>query len=134
MNYDLAIIGAGWAGFNAAIRVRKSGLKVALIENDQIGGTCLNRGCIPTKALIQSAKIYNLSRKSKVFGIEAASPKINFTEIQARKEKIVQELRAGIEFMLKDVDIVHGEAKILSKNTLKVGHSELSTNKYKFPG
>lgn len=126
MNYDLAIIGAGWAGFNAALKAKKSGLKVALIENNQIGGTCLNRGCIPTKALIQSAKIYNLTRKSKLFGIETASAKINFTEIQARKEKIVRELRQGMEFMLKGIDILRQEAKILSKNTLKIGQDELN--------
>jgi len=62
MDYDLVIIGAGWAGFNAAIRAKELGLKALIIEKEQIGGTCLNRGCIPTKALIQSAKIYSLSK------------------------------------------------------------------------
>lgn len=126
MNYDLAIIGAGWAGFNAAIKAKKSGLKVALIENDQLGGTCLNRGCIPTKALIQSAKTYTLTKKSKGFGIETSAPKINFSEIQARKDKIVQELRQGMELELKGIDVLHQEARILSKDTLKAGRDELN--------
>lgn len=86
MDYDLAVIGSGWAGFNAALRAKAHGLKVALIEREQIGGTCLNRGCIPTKTLLQSAKIYTLTKKSKTFGIETTSPQINFPEIQARKK------------------------------------------------
>ncbi len=60
MDYDLAVIGAGWAGFNAALKAKAHGLKGILAEQGQIGGTCLNRGCIPTKTLIQSAKILNL--------------------------------------------------------------------------
>jgi len=70
MDYDLAIIGAGWAGFNAALKAKELGLKVALIEKNQIGGTCLNLGCIPTKTLIQSAKIFHLAKKSATFGTE----------------------------------------------------------------
>ncbi len=92
MYYDLVIIGAGWAGFNAAIRAKELGLKVALIEKEKIGGTCLNLGCIPTKALIQSAKVYSLFKKAKLFGIESLPPKINFTEIQKRKERQLKKI------------------------------------------
>ncbi len=126
-DYDLIIIGAGWAGFNAAIKAKKSGLKVALIEEGPLGGTCLNRGCIPTKALIQSAKIYSLAKKSKNFGIDSPESKINFIEIQQRKEKIIQQLRQNIEFMLKGVDIVHAAAKISSPNSVKANEKELTT-------
>jgi len=127
MDYDLAVIGAGWAGFNAALRAKAHGLKVCLIEKEQIGGTCLNRGCIPTKALLQSAKIYTLTKKSKVFGIETTSPAINFPEIQARKNKIIQQLRQGMEIMLKGIDFISGEAKILSANTLEIGARRINT-------
>ena len=128
MQYDLIIIGAGWAGINAAIKAKKSGLKVAIVEKSQIGGTCLNRGCIPTKALIHSTKIYNLIKKSNSFGLDlSSSPVINFGEIQKRKEKIIQQLRRGIEFMLKGIDFLNGHAYILSSNTLKIGNDEYKT-------
>lgn len=119
MHYDLAIIGAGWAGFNAAIRAKELGLKVILIEKGQIGGTCLNQGCIPTKTLIQSAKMYALAKKSNVFGIDLVNPQINFIRIQERKDKIIQQLRSGMQFMLKGVDVLNTEAKILSNEELK---------------
>ena len=68
--YDLAIIGAGWAGFNAALRAKELGLAVCLIDSHQIGGTCLHYGCIPTKTLIACAKIFSLAQRSSNFGIE----------------------------------------------------------------
>lgn len=117
----MAVIGAGWAGFNAAIKAKELGLKVILIEKAQIGGTCLNRGCIPTKTLIQSAKIYSLTQKATAFGIDIENPQINFPQIQERKDKIIQQLRQGIQFMLKGIDFLSAEAQILSPNELKAG-------------
>lgn len=104
------VIGAGWAGFNAAKRAKELGLKAALVEKDKIGGTCLNRGCIPTKALIQSAKVFSLLKKSSNFGVRADNLQINFSEVRLRKEKIISSLSKGIEFMLKGIDIIPGEA------------------------
>lgn len=127
MDYDLTIIGAGWAGFNAAIRAKELGLKVALIEKEQIGGTCLNRGCIPTKSLIQSAKVYTLTKKSNAFGIDVTNPQINFIKIQERKDKIIQQLRSGMQFMLKGIDFLNAEAKILSHEELKAGNQIIKT-------
>ncbi|MFZ2356294.1 MAG: FAD-dependent oxidoreductase, partial [Candidatus Omnitrophota bacterium] len=95
MDYDLVIIGAGWAGFNAAKKAQQLGLKTAVVEKDKIGGTCLNRGCIPTKALIQSAKVYSLIKKASNFGIETIEPKVNFSQIQAKKQNLVQQLSKG---------------------------------------
>jgi len=127
MPYDLTIIGAGWAGFNAALRAKALGLKVALIERDQIGGTCLNRGCIPTKALIQSAKIYSLSKKSATFGIETAHPQINFPAVCARKEKIIRQLESGMQFRLKGIDFLSGEAKITSSHCVNLSGQTIAT-------
>ncbi len=127
MDYDLVVIGAGWAGFNAALRAKAHGLKVAIIEKEQIGGTCLNRGCIPTKALLQSAKIYSLTKKSKIFGIETTNPQINFSEIQSRKNKIIQQLQKGLEFMLGGVDFLNAEARILSCDTIEIGQKKINT-------
>jgi dihydrolipoamide dehydrogenase len=126
MDYDLAVIGAGWAGFNAALRAKELGLKVILIEKDQLGGTCLNRGCIPTKSIIQSAKVYALTGKSKTFGIETQSPKINFSEIQARKDKIINQLRQGMNFMLKGIDFMNARAEFIDVNNLRVDSKEVS--------
>ncbi len=127
MDYDLAVIGAGWAGFNAAVRAKELGLKVCLIEKWQIGGTCLNRGCIPTKALIQSAKVYSLTKKSNLFGVDAPNPQINFPKIQERKEKLIQQLRCGMQFMLKGIDFLNTEAQILSPEELKVAEQIIKT-------
>jgi len=128
MNYDLAVIGAGWAGFNAAVRARDLGLKVALVEKGELGGTCLNRGCIPTKTLIHCAKIYYLAKKSHVFGIETTGTQVNFTKIQERKEKIVQQLRQGMQFALKGVEFLNAQAQILSPQELKVGNQVVTAN------
>ncbi len=125
MDYDLAVIGAGWAGFNAARTGQKLGLKTVLIENQQIGGTCLNSGCIPTKTLIQSAKIFNLAKKSGNFGVDILEPKINFSAIQSRKEKIIQQLRQGMEFLIKGVEIKKSTAKILAADLIQAGAEKI---------
>ncbi|MFH0826951.1 MAG: dihydrolipoyl dehydrogenase [Candidatus Omnitrophota bacterium] len=125
--YDLTVIGSGWAGFNAALRAKESGLKVCLIERAQIGGTCLNLGCIPTKTLIQSAKVYSLARKSAVFGLEPLSPQINFEKLQERKENIIRQLASGIQFMLKGIDVVKENAKLLSPEEIQVGSQKIQT-------
>jgi dihydrolipoamide dehydrogenase len=120
--YDLAVIGAGWAGFNAALRAKELGLKTCLIERSHVGGTCLNSGCIPTKALIQSAKIYSLVKMSADFGIEISGSSLaNFAKIQERKESLIQQLRSGMKASLKDVDFISGDARFLSSTDLKVG-------------
>jgi len=125
--YDLAVIGAGWAGFRAAIRAKELGLKVALIDKGQIGGTCLNRGCIPTKALIQSAKVFSLSKKSQNFGIGITNPAINFGQIQERKDKIIAQLRSNIQSLLKGIDFIQEEAQILLNQEIKAGSQKIQT-------
>ncbi|MEI6631482.1 MAG: dihydrolipoyl dehydrogenase [bacterium] len=127
MQYDLVVIGAGWAGFNAAIRAKELGLKVAIAEKNKLGGTCLNLGCIPTKTLLQSAKIYSSIRKAKNFGIEVATPAVNFSQIQKRKELIIQQLQSGISLMLKGIDLLSGPARILSADTVEVAGQKLNT-------
>jgi dihydrolipoamide dehydrogenase len=125
MYYDLAVIGAGWAGFNASIRAKALGLKVALIEKNQIGGTCLNRGCIPTKSLIQSAKIYSLIKKSKNFGIKIQASSLDFDAIQSRKERVVEQLRQGMHFTLKGIDVINASAQLLGNDTITADGKEI---------
>ena len=85
-NYDLVILGGGMGGYIASIRARQLGLSVALVEKELIGGTCLHKGCIPTKALLKSASIYQDILNSREYGIEISSPRLHFSEIQNRKE------------------------------------------------
>ena len=118
MTYDLAIIGAGWAGFNAALRAKDLGLSVCLLEKGELGGTCLNHGCIPTKALIQSAKIYSITKKASTFGVDCAEPKINFSVMQARKDALILRLRGGMQSILEGIDFVHSTARLLSANAI----------------
>lgn len=128
MNYDLSVIGAGWAGFNAALKAKELGLKVLLIDKGKIGGTCLNSGCIPTKTLIQSAKIFSLTRKSPNFGVDiSCPPQINFIKIQERKERIIQQLHSGIQTLLKGIDFLNTPAKILSPRDLMAGEQAIKT-------
>jgi len=126
--YDLAVIGAGWAGFNAALKAKESGLKVCLIECGAIGGTCLNRGCIPTKALIASAKIYSLVKKSSTFGIESDNPRINFSKIQERKNKLIWDLAQGMQSRLGEIDFIKSAAEIVSEHEIKIDTGKLSAN------
>jgi len=125
--YDLTIIGGGWAGFNAGLKARELGLKTCLIEKKALGGTCLNAGCIPTKTLIQSAKIYSLTKKSDVFGIETSDLRINFKKIQDRKNKIIQQLHSGMQFMLKGIDFKTQGAQIISPEEIKIGEESIKT-------
>lgn len=127
MSYDLVIIGSGWAGLNAAFKAKELGLKTAIVEKGPLGGTCLNQGCIPAKTLIQSAKVYSLIKKAQTFGIENASGQLNFSKIQERKEKIILQLRQGIESLLKGVDIFNAEASFISNQELKAGAQNLKS-------
>lgn len=116
--YDLAVIGAGWAGFNAAIAAKKQGRSVCLIEQSEIGGTCLNRGCIPTKTLIQSAKIFELSKKAKNFGVSFQEPVCSFSDVLARKEKIIGQLRQGMQSQLAGIDLVSAKAHFINESSV----------------
>jgi len=118
--YDLAVIGAGWAGFNAALRAKESGFKVCLIECNKIGGTCLNQGCIPTKALIACAKTYSLIRKSASFGVESDNPRFNFSKIQERKDNLVRVLTQGMQSRISGIDFIQSKAQIISPHEIKV--------------
>lgn len=127
--YNVVIIGAGWAGINAAITASKFGLKTALIEKDKIGGLCLNYGCIPTKAYFQSAKLRFLLDKSSEFGIGIKEPTVNFSDIFSHKEKIVKNIALGLEFQLKSnkVDLYYSNAEVKSENEVLVDGKTIKT-------
>ena len=120
MEYDLAVIGAGWAGISAARYAKAQGIKVALLEKDLLGGTCLNRGCIPTKTFLQSARVFSLVHSCKRFGVEVGSAKFYFKEVQARSQMIIKQLSQGLNSLLSGVDFFSGEAEVLDATSLKV--------------
>lgn len=123
--FDLAIIGAGPGGYVAAIRAAQLGAKVALIEKDNLGGVCLNRGCIPTKALIASAHALNLVRRAGDFGVSVNSSKVfaDMPRIQERKNNIVTQLRNGIAALIKSngIELIKGTAVFAGPGKILVG-------------
>ncbi len=125
------IIGGGPAGYVAAIHAAHLGASVALVEKDKLGGTCLNRGCIPTKALVRSAEALLEARRANDFGIDVGNIKINFPKIMARKSNIVNQLVAGVEQLMKSNKIsVHRDSgRILSPHLVKVNDEEIVTKK-----
>ncbi|MBY9021455.1 MAG: dihydrolipoyl dehydrogenase [Candidatus Lokiarchaeota archaeon] len=116
--YDLAIIGAGPGGYHAAIRAAQYGAKVALIEKNKLGGTCLNRGCIPTKALLASAHYFEKLHDAEELGIVITDYNIDFSKVVERKNRIVDELGTGIANLQKSWknDVYLGHGKILGGN------------------
>lgn len=120
--HDICIIGAGWAGFSAAIKAKQLGLSVCLVEQKKIGGTCLNQGCIPTKVLVQSSRVFSHVKDYSVFGIEVEDAKINFDKIQQRKLAIIDKMAKGMQFQLstKGVELIQGEAKFVNAEEILV--------------
>lgn len=120
-SYDIIVIGAGPGGYEAAALAAASGLKVALVERDKLGGTCLNRGCIPTKALCRAAEIADDIATASEFGISVTPLKIDYAAVSARRDAVVSSLREGVAQLLAGVDVINGEAEFADKSTVKVG-------------
>lgn len=123
INTDLLIIGAGPGGYVAAIYAAKKGLKVTLIEKEELGGTCLNVGCIPTKALVKSSEVCHTVRHSSYFGIEAGSAlEINMKQIIRRKDEVKDKLISGIGYLMEqnEIQVIRGQASFLSNKQVCV--------------
>lgn len=121
MKYDVAIIGGGPAGYTAAETAGKAGLSVVLFEKKSLGGVCLNEGCIPTKTLLYSAKVYDYAKHASKYAVTVPEASYDLGKIVARKAKVVRKLVLGIKSKLTacGVNIVTGEATIVDKNTVK---------------
>lgn len=119
---DIAIIGGGPGGYVAAIKAAQLGARAVLIEKDALGGTCLNRGCIPTKSLVRSAQVLNTLRRSGVFGVVAEGAAVDFKRVVERKEAVVGQLRDGIKQLLSHsgVTVVPGVAALADDHTVVV--------------
>ena len=125
MDYDLIIIGAGPAGYVAAIRAGQLGLKTAIVERKHIGGMCLNWGCIPSKTILESAKVYEKTKTLAEFGIDGIdldNISFNWDTVKKRSKKITKRLTAGVNFLLKKngIEVINGTAKIGSDKSVYV--------------
>ncbi len=120
--YDVIVIGGGPAGYNGALKCAKLGLKTALIEERELGGTCLNRGCIPTKSLLKSAEIYESAKNGNLFGVDVANVYFDMEKVYQRKDSVVKKLREGIAFLIKKsgLDYFEGKASFIDKNTVSI--------------
>lgn len=122
-DYQLIVIGAGPGGYVAALKAAKLGLKTAVVENRDVGGTCLNRGCIPTKTLLHTAEIFREAREGEKFGITAQGIAVDFAAAHRRKTEVTEKLRQGIEGLFKQqkVDLIRGTGTILAPGQVAVG-------------
>ncbi|TYS24071.1 dihydrolipoyl dehydrogenase [Bacillus subtilis] len=113
--YDVVILGGGTGGYVAAIRAAQLGLKTAVVEKEKLGGTCLHKGCIPSKALLRSADVYRTAREADQFGVETEGVSLNFEKVQQRKQAVVDKLAAGVNHLMKKgkIDVYNGYGRIL---------------------
>jgi dihydrolipoamide dehydrogenase len=123
MDFDVAVIGGGPGGYVCAVRASQLGLKTILFEKEQLGGTCLNRGCIPTKSLLHAAYIRNLIQNSEAFGIEAVFKSLNLKKVIDRTRSVVSGLNKGVSDLIEscNIKLINSEAHFKNNNTLITG-------------
>jgi dihydrolipoamide dehydrogenase len=121
--YDIVIFGGGSGGYACALRAAELGNRVALIEKDKVGGTCLHRGCIPTKALLHAAEIADQANEAATFGVRAAFEGIDMAGVQAYKDKVVDRLWKGLQSTIasRKVDVIYGDGRLVSATAVQVG-------------
>ena len=122
-DFDLVILGSGSGGYAAALRAAQLGMNVALIERDKLGGTCLHRGCIPTKALLHSAEVADVTKEAAQFGVNATFQSIDMTQVNKYRDSIVDKLYKGLTGLVgsKNISFVTGEGHLTGPKTVSVG-------------
>ena len=127
-DFDVVILGGGMGGYPAAIRASQLGLKVAVVESDKLGGTCLHIGCIPTKALLESSELYHrVAAKGAEFGLKVEVVGYDYPKIAQRRDAVVLQLYKGVQYLLKKnkIEVVEGKGRVRDRNTIEVGASQL---------
>jgi dihydrolipoamide dehydrogenase len=121
-DFDLVVLGAGTGGYTAAFRAAQLGLKVALVDDAKIGGTCLHSGCIPTKALLESASFVERIRRAKEYGIDTSDPVVNYTQMGVRRDQVVKRLWTGLKSLVdkNKVAWIQGRGTLDGATTVKV--------------
>jgi dihydrolipoamide dehydrogenase len=122
-SYDIVILGGGSGGYACALRAAELGKRVALIEKDKVGGTCLHRGCIPTKALLHAAEVADQAREGETFGVRSTFEGIDMPGVNAYKDKVVDRLWKGLQSTLasRKIEIVYGDGTLVSPTEVRVG-------------
>ncbi len=122
MAYDVIVLGSGPGGYPAAIRASQLGKKVAIVERESLGGICLNWGCIPTKALLKSAQVYEYAKHSADYGIEMNGYKPNFGNVIKRSRNVADKMSKGVQFLMRKnkIDVVMGNGKLIAPGKLEV--------------
>jgi dihydrolipoamide dehydrogenase len=122
MNYDIIVVGSGPGGYVTAIRASQLGLKTAIIERESLGGVCLNWGCIPTKALIKSANVFEYLNHASDYGISVKDVKADFTAMVKRSRDVADGMSNGIQFLMKKnkIDVLKGTGKIAAGKSVIV--------------
>src|SRR6266481_3333488 len=127
-DFDVAILGGGMGGYPAAIRASQLGLKVALVESDKLGGTCLHIGCIPTKALLESSELYHrLATRGAEFGIKAEVVGYDYPRIAQSRDAVVNQLYKGVQYLMKKnkIEVVAGKGRLHDRNTIDVNGKQI---------
>ncbi|MEF2977913.1 dihydrolipoyl dehydrogenase [Subtercola sp. YIM 133946] len=127
-NFDLVILGGGSGGYAAALRASQLGLTVALVEKDKLGGTCLHRGCIPTKALLHSAEVADVSRESSKYGVKTTFEGIDLPAVTAYREGIVSSKFKGLEGLInaRKITVIRGEGTLVGPKSVQVGDDRIT--------
>ncbi len=122
MAYDVIVLGSGPGGYPAAIRASQLGKKVAIVEKESLGGICLNWGCIPTKALLKSAQVFEYAKHSKDYGINIADPSADFGGVISRSRGVADKMSKGIQFLMKKnkIDVIMGFGKLIAPGKLEI--------------
>src|SRR3954470_13981916 len=115
MNYDIIVIGTGPGGYVAAIRAAQLGFKTAVVEKENLGGICLNWGCIPTKALLKSAQVFEYLNHASEYGISVSGAKADFSAIIKRSRDVADGMSKGIQFLFKKnkIEVINGTASLI---------------------
>ena len=132
MTYDLIVVGSGPGGYVAAIRASQLGLKTAIVEKESLGGICLNWGCIPTKALLKSANVFEYINHAADYGIEVGKSKADFSAIVKRSRDVADGMSKGVQFLMKKnkIDVINGFGKVTSGKKVSVTDDKGKTTKY----
>jgi dihydrolipoamide dehydrogenase len=132
MNYDIIVIGSGPGGYVAAIRASQLGFKTAIVERESLGGICLNWGCIPTKALLKSAQVFEYLNHAADYGIKVEGGEADFGAIIKRSRGVADGMSKGIQFLMKKnkIDVIMGTAKIKKGGKIEVKGGDGSTKEY----
>jgi len=132
MTYDLIIVGSGPGGYVAAIRASQLGLKTAVVEKESLGGICLNWGCIPTKALLKSANVFEYVNHASDYGIEVGKPKVDFKSVVKRSRDVADGMSKGVQFLMKKnkIDVIMGFGKVLPGKKVSVTDDKGKSSEY----